>query len=551
MFRKTKTEKQLSLQSNVAQYISKSAYKNFSDPTAWHSLFFEQVTNRIDENMFSSLYSDKMGAPNSSIKILISMMILKEGHGWSDHELFENCHFNLLVRKSLGILNLEEQIPSESTYYLFRNRLMEHCKKHNEDLFEKTFKHITKTQILQFNVSGKSVRMDSKLIGSNIAFFSRYEIIHRALCLYYKSIESKNLTALSESELLQLQEVVKEQSTKTVYRSTKEQIKERMQSIGTLIYKVTALIPETENEDYKTLKRIFEEQYKITDHQQIELRPKEEISANSVQSPYDTDCSFRNKNGESTKGYSHNVAETCDKDSLNLITNVQTKPATAQDNGFVEPALENSQEILIDNIKNLHTDGAYNGTESQEYTKEHGINFYLTGLQGKQGRYDLLFIENDQLQVIDIVTGETQIAQKVKEDKYKIKVEKANRYFTKKQIESCYKRRQINELPSEIKDKRNNVESTIFHLAYPLRKDKTKYRGLFKNTIWATLRCLWINLSRIVKYVTKVCQRTKSNVNFSLLVNWFLIIVISIFKLTCLELIVSRKNNKINLVCFY
>ena len=30
-------------------------------------------------------------------------------------------------------------------------------------------------------ISGKAVRMDSKLISSNIAWFSRYEIIHETL----------------------------------------------------------------------------------------------------------------------------------------------------------------------------------------------------------------------------------------------------------------------------------------------------------------------------------------------------------------------------------
>ncbi|MDD6506230.1 MAG: hypothetical protein PUF39_02450 [Prevotellaceae bacterium] len=33
-----------------------------------------------------------------------------------------------------------------------------------------------------FKISGTSVRMDSKLIGSNIAQYSRYELIHRTLC---------------------------------------------------------------------------------------------------------------------------------------------------------------------------------------------------------------------------------------------------------------------------------------------------------------------------------------------------------------------------------
>jgi hypothetical protein len=34
----------------------------------------------------------------------VAMLILKEGFGWSDEQLFEAIHFNLLVRRALGFL---------------------------------------------------------------------------------------------------------------------------------------------------------------------------------------------------------------------------------------------------------------------------------------------------------------------------------------------------------------------------------------------------------------------------------------------------------------
>ncbi len=54
------------------------------------------------------------------------------------------------------------------------------------DLFDKCFMGITRKQALEYRISGKAVRMDSKLISSNIAWYSRYEIIHETLC---KSVE--------------------------------------------------------------------------------------------------------------------------------------------------------------------------------------------------------------------------------------------------------------------------------------------------------------------------------------------------------------------------
>jgi hypothetical protein len=44
------------------------------------------------------------------------MMIFKEGHGWSNNQLFEQGHFNLLVRFAIGLVNLYDKVPLESTY---------------------------------------------------------------------------------------------------------------------------------------------------------------------------------------------------------------------------------------------------------------------------------------------------------------------------------------------------------------------------------------------------------------------------------------------------
>lgn len=515
MFRKSKTIKQLSLQSSVSQHLSGSTYKQYSDTSAWQNIFFNQITSRIDEDLFSCLFTEDTGAPNSPVRVLISMMVLKEGFGWSDQELFENCKFNLLVRKALGIINLDEPVPAESTYYLLRKRICEHQKQTDQNLFEQTFKSITKSQIAEFEVSGKRIRMDSKLIGSNIAFYSRYEIIHRSLCLYIKNAGQNLFFHLPFQDQEKLKEFTEEQSGQTVYRCTKEQIKERLNVIGIMIYKILILPLGNKGKDYQTLKRIFEEQFKTLQDNQIELRPKEEIKADSIQSPYDTECGFRTKNEKSVKGYNHNVTETCDDNSLNLIVDLQIEPATSPDNGFVIPATENSQSILIEKVRGLHTDGAYNSDQNKDYMANNGINFYLTGVQGAAGRFDLT-PTTEGLQVIDKHTGEIIIARQIKEKKYRIKTEKGYRYFNEKEIDNCQLRKQIEQMPDEIKNKRNNVEATIYQLAYNLRKDKTKYRGLLKNKIWATLRCLWINFIRISKNVIKICQRTIVNVNYTL-----------------------------------
>ena len=141
----------------------------------------------IDETVFKPLFKEgNMGAPNASIRILVAMSILKEGFGCSDEDLFEKCEFDLLTRRALGLVSLDDVVPSLDTYYLFRRRICAYQEKHGVDLMQKSFEQVAGEQVRMMKISGKCVRMDSKLIGSNIAKVSRYELIHRTLTKFLK-----------------------------------------------------------------------------------------------------------------------------------------------------------------------------------------------------------------------------------------------------------------------------------------------------------------------------------------------------------------------------
>lgn len=526
MFRKTEPNKQVSLLSGVNQHLVPASVKQFSDGAAWHNTFYTQVVNRIDENIFSVLFSKAQGAPNASVRTLVGMMILKEGQGYSDEQLFENCRFNLLTRKALGFVNMDDEIPAESTYYLLRKRISDYESEHQINLFDKCFEQITGGQIIEFNVSGKSIRTDSKLIGSNIAFYSRYELIHSSLMMFYKYVFNESTELLSKEDQEILHHTINEKASAIVYTSDTEQINDRLLNLGKLIHRILDVAQESNDKHYQTLKTVFAEQYKTLDNNDIEAIQGKEISAKSIQSPHDTDCDFRAKTDKKTKGYSHNLTETCNpENTVNLITDVRIEPATFADNDFIKPATKKSQEILPDKIEALHADGAYNSQANQEFVSENGIDFYLTGFQGKPARYDLNMSDNE-LQVIDKKTNKEVEVTLTKNNKYRIKTESGYRYFTDKEIESNRLRKQADELPKELRNRRNNVEASIFQLAYPLRKDKTKYRGGFKNKIWAILRSLWVNFVRIANKLKKEAIKVKNALRFLLLAYLYRIISI-------------------------
>ena len=75
----------------------------------------QHITCKIDEDVFSVLFDREQGRPNACVRRLVSMMILKEGFGWSDAQLFEQCGFNILVMRALGLMNLSDEVPVAST----------------------------------------------------------------------------------------------------------------------------------------------------------------------------------------------------------------------------------------------------------------------------------------------------------------------------------------------------------------------------------------------------------------------------------------------------
>ena len=511
MLKKSSKSQQLDIFSSPASLFSGKVQTAYENPDAWHNLFRKEVAMRIDEELFSPLYSDSQGRPNASIRVLVGMMILKEADGLSDEKIFESCRFNLLYRSALGLLNLSDTIPTESTYYLFRQKVVVYDKANGKNLFAEVFAQTTKEQCIEFAVSGKKIRMDSKLLGSNIAWLSRYELIHHMLEIHYKEI--KDNADLDAAVKGKLEEALKIQGDKVVYTHTSQEVKSKLIELGTLISKVLELADYSESDSYKTLQRVFTEQYEITEDKTIIAREKESISAQSVQSPHDTDCTYRSKGGndgqkkQEVKGYSVNVTETCDDDNLNLITNANVKVVSTPDNDFLKEDTEITQEIVSDKIESVYADGAYHSPENQNYCKDNNIDLYLQAIQGAKGRYELEMTEDRTLQVKDTQTGDEvesiKVISKDGTEKWRIKTGKSYRYITQKDIDTYEIRKKIASTPKEEIQRRNNVEATIFQVGYHYPNAKSRYRGLTKHQMWANMRCLWVNFVRIVNFVTE------------------------------------------------
>ena len=425
------------------------------------------------------------------------MTALKEGFGYSDEELIEKCDYDLLTRKALG-LQMRDEAPSLDTYYLFRRRICEDADVTGENLMETCFSKLTGFQAAKFKISGKAVRMDSKLIGSNIAWYPCYELIHKTLLQEI----GQYMNRLNPSLKKKVQPWLEENAKQTVYRSNSETIQQRLGELGCLICAILVRVKAKDG----LLERVFEDQSTV-ERGQVTPRDKKLIVAGSVQNPNDPDAEYRQKGQQKVKGYSANITETTDQkeDAPDLITGVQVEGATAADNGFYEDAITKCEAATGEEVETVYSDGAYQDADNRALA----VNGVFTGIQGRQSRYLLDESGGDTVRITDTRTGEVYEAKTTKSGALRIPYPRAGskykwRYFLPKQLESMRSRKLMEGIPPEEKNRRNNVEASIFQLCFHTRNNKTRYRGKRKHELWALARCMWINLRRLVLFQGKM-----------------------------------------------
>ena len=263
MYRRSASRSQPDLFSNFESHFTPGKQARLNDAKSWHNLFYEHVTSEIDEDVFSVLFDADIGRPNAPIRQLFAMMIMKEGFGWSDAQLFDECRFDVLAMRALGLMNLSDEAPVESTFYLFKQALYAYQLKTGRDLVGETFASLTRKQATAFGVLGQQIRMDSKLIGSNIALCCRLQLVVRCLQRFWGSLDEDRKRRISTKNRQVLDGMLKVQPHQVVYRLTRAEKSERLQEFGVLLSRLQASYTEQDSEHYGVMVRVFGDQYTV------------------------------------------------------------------------------------------------------------------------------------------------------------------------------------------------------------------------------------------------------------------------------------------------
>ena len=143
---------------------------------------------------------------------------------------------------------------------------------------EKCFQSLTKDQILRYQVSGASVRMDSKLIQSNVAKNTRLQLCLGVLAKFYKSLDNHSVDLLSPSDKALLEEISNKSVEQYTYRLNKQSASERLETCGALLYRLIDLYQNVQSEEYALLKRLWQDHFELVeqdDTEENEPKPKD------------------------------------------------------------------------------------------------------------------------------------------------------------------------------------------------------------------------------------------------------------------------------------
>ena len=357
----------------------------------------------VDEDKFSSFFSETGSRPNIEIRKYVSFLVLERMYKMSEANALEFLRCGALnFQYAIHTTQDDRQPLSESSLRRFRRSIERYNKENNTDILKSEFERISTKMGIDMGIlpnpadeddNNKTilVRMDSMMVEAHAKVMTRLEILYMTIVVALRYLLKNDLDYLIPDALAHY--LQKDDHNKVLYYRAKEEEKESIQKtrIDTAVQEMVLLydnlhlnfMPQfiASVPELSVFDRVYSEQI-IQDENGARIpRDKHDISANSVQNPFDETVTYRNKRGPH-HGSVLNVAEAHDGHGNGVIIHASLEQNTTSDNElerqFIEQLPEGGPSI------ELQTDGGYGSSELEELEKSKNVNRKSTSLTGKK-----------------------------------------------------------------------------------------------------------------------------------------------------------------------
>lgn len=363
---------------------------------SWAEPFRLRVLPLVDEEAFRSAFCEDNGRPNTSIRLLVGLHLLRDWHDMTDTEVVEQLEYNLQWQYALGVEPRSAHV-SEKTLWTFRRRLKE------SDRAQQMFEGITRGLAEADGLLLGRQRLDSTHVVPNIAILTRLGLFVETVAAFLTALRSNLASAFSTVPA----GYVKRYLEREGYFSDakRSQAPRRLVAVAQDVLAlhdrfaadaVVGVLPA-----FVTLSRLLSEQCNIVDVdpngpsdpstggpggtgesddeptesgrrvrlRQANLREAKEIGGDSLQTPYDTDATY----GHKGKGYEVQLSETCNPNNpYQVITAVAVNGAHESDQKALIPMLDQLEAASMSPTE-LTADTGYGSGANIVAAAERGI----------------------------------------------------------------------------------------------------------------------------------------------------------------------------------
>jgi len=497
---------------------------------SWAPRFRDLVFKRIDERRYAELYSDIYSRPNFPVNVWVGLEVIKGLFDYTDAELLEQFHFNLLTAYALGLENLGEVTLAERTLYYNRKRLLEYEAQTGRNLLEEEFQAMAENSLEELGLDAKTQRMDSSFVGSFIKQMSRLELIVKVLQNFYHDLDGKEQARWNPL----VKEYVETEAKHIAYYLKSAEVGDYLQRVGAVLFELHQTYAGDERinalKSYKHIGRVLLEQFNLVEwgkEIKVEVKPSREISARSLQNPADDTATCRTKDGRIYKGDMFNVAETCaPENKVQLLTDVCVEQNVVSDDDFLAERLKGIKERT--GVEEMVTDANYTGEHSEKVCQEETVAIIPTEVRGRKEQADRLSLRDfhfdGRLTIASCPEGYSPIEQIHKPESGRhvarfakaicVACPKANECpvrcrkhfyslaFSDRQALLAQRRQQLSQEDYRSKCRlRPAIEGTISQFKQKMRNGKLRIRGLSRIRNSIILIAIGINFGRVWAYL--------------------------------------------------
>lgn len=311
---------------------------------SWAEVFRRRIGPLIDEEVFRDAFHADNGRPNTSVRLLTALHLLKEWDDLTDEQVLEQLEFNLLWQHALGVTPDEAHL-CQKTLHNFRVKLLAN------DRAKTMFDRVTKRLVEADGLSVSRQRLDSTHVMSDIAALTRLALFVEPSTAFLRELDRQapaRMVALNA----EFRQRYLERAGSFADAKREQARRRRLVVAEDLWALVRAFAADREVstwESYGLLTRLLAEQCEIVAEPagpdepstlRLQVKAGQAISGPSLQSPYDPDATY----GHKGKGYEVQVAETCGAENpYQVITDVEVNGAHESDQAATVPTVERLQ----------------------------------------------------------------------------------------------------------------------------------------------------------------------------------------------------------------